>query len=385
MNTKSIILAGALSLGLGSLANAQQYVYLTGSTAARGIVYNAISTGTAVFDAAPSVVTQGGTSASGSTYMNFRGNIGGADTIIKCHWSGSEGGIADLVGGNELFLTDAAASDLSGNAPDATVSSPVDIAMADNSVTFSRNPGAAVTGTKVGVIAFKWVKEKGSAAALQNVSDQTVRVVLAGGAKLALFSGNPADTTFVYATGRDHFSGTRVNALGITGFGIFTIPSQLQVNSDGSMKDQQTLPEPPNAPIYLGDYGYSGGGDVATQMGYDLGQATSIDLVNAGAGHFSVIAYLGTSDAAKAIGNGATELTYNGFSFSAQNVENGQYAYWGNEYIYKKTGASSQAGTVYTKLSGASGIKAYADDSVLFSLTDMKAVRGGPTTDPVHL
>jgi len=35
MNTKSIVLAGALSLALVNMASAVNYVYITGSTAAR--------------------------------------------------------------------------------------------------------------------------------------------------------------------------------------------------------------------------------------------------------------------------------------------------------------------------------------------------------------
>ena len=379
MNTKhikSFVLAGAIAVA--SLADAQQYVYLTGSTAARSIVYNTIVNGATVFDAAPSIVTQGGTSASGSTYMNFRGNVSGNDTILKCHWSGSEAGIADLVGGTELFLTDSATTKLDGTSPDATVSSPVDLAMADNAKNYSRNPNVAATGAKVGVIAFKWVAEKGSAAGLSAVTDQSIRAAFAGTAKLALFTGNPADTTRVFVTGRDSGSGTRVNAFGTCGFGIFSAPSQLEVNADGSMTDQ-------GGGVYLGDYGYSSGGTVATQMGYDLTQATSKDVAPLGDGvsHFSVIAYLGAADAVAAVGKGGTALTYNGVPFSLGAIEEGQYNYWGNEYVYKKnSGLSSQAGTVWTKLS--TGISANADNNTLIGTSSMHCQRNSPTSDPIH-
>jgi hypothetical protein len=374
--TKSLVLAGVMSAA--TLANAAQYIYLTGSTAARSIVYNTIINGSTVFDAAPTVVVQGGKTLSGANYMNFHGNLGGNDTILKCHWSGSEGGIADLVGGTQLFLTDTATTLLDGTSPDATVSSPVDLAMADNAKNYSRNPNVAATGTKVGIIAFKWVAEKGSAAGLTGVTDQSIRAAFAGTAKLALFTGNAADTTRVFITGRDNASGTRVNAFGTCGFGIFSAPSQLQVNADGSMVDQ-------GGGTYLGDYGFSGGGSVATQMGYDLSQATSKDVAPLGDGvsHFSVIAYLGVGDATTAVANGGRELTYNGIPFSLTAIQEGRYNFWGNEYIYKKnTGLSTQASTVYTKLS--TGIPANADNNVLISLSSMHCTRNGPTSDPAH-
>ena len=126
-----------------------------------------------------------------------------------------------------------------------------------------------------------------------------------------------------------------------------------------------------------------GGGSVATQMGYDLSQASSIDLV-AGSGHFSVIAYLGYSDAATAIANGGKELAYNGVMESTANIQQGLYTFWGNEFIYKKNvGLSSQASSVFNKL--ASGIGNHADGTSFISSGSMNAVRNGPTSDPVHL
>ena len=381
MNTKTLLLAGALGLGWASLADAQQYVYLSGSTAARFIVDATLKdgSGTSVFDAAPTVVYQGGSSSANATYVDYSGNIGSTPYIIKCHWSGSEGGLADLNGTTEQFLDDTAVTGGSGPyiPPRA-----VDLAMADNAVLFSRSPNAPVTGVKVGVIAFEWVKEKGSSASLTNVTDESIRQAIAGNARLALFTGNPSDLTHVYVTGRNNDSGTRVNSLGSSRFGIFTIPNQLQVNSDGSMVNQGTV----NNPIYLGDYGYSGGGGVAAQMGYDLSQASSKDVAPLGDGtsHFSVIGYLGNGDAASAISAGGTALSYNGIPYSIQALEQGQYNFWGNEYLYHVNSAGSAALTVYGKMAASTGVAGHADDNILFSLSHMQASRTGPTSDPVH-
>jgi len=200
------------------------------------------------------------------------------------------------------------------------ITNTVDLAMADNDKAFSKTPSGAITGTKVSIIPFAWVKEKGSSAALINVTDQQIRQVLTGGARLALFTGSPADTNYVYVTGRDNESGTRVNSLGLSGYGIFNAPFQVQVLSDGSMKDQTGLGD------YVGDYGYASGGSVATQMGYDISTAT--DAVNGGNG-YSVIAYLGRSDANSAVTAGGTELSLNGVLESAATVKEGRYNFWG--------------------------------------------------------
>ena len=404
MNHKTIPLAAALSLGLATLASAEppaymaghpapgpaagkpvpqttyQYIYVTGSTAARSAFYMAVMDGTTVFDAAPTAITQGSSSASGASYMNFVGSMAGVATVIKCHWSGSEAGIGDLAGsGTEQFLDDSATSSLSSSTPGPFVTSTVDLCMADNNAVYSRNPGAAITGTEVCIVPFKWEKEKGSAASLTNVTDQSVRSALAGGAKLALFSGNTADTNWVYVSGRNNQSGTRVNAFGDTGYGIFTAPYQLEVNPNGSMIVQADG-------NILEDVGYSGGGSVATQLGYDLSQATAVDIANGnGAQPYSVIAYLGIGDSTTAEANGASPLTYNGVAYSVAAVQQGQYCFWGNEYMYHKNTVSSQALAVFGKMTAPAGISAHADGVTEINLSTMQAVRNGPTSDPSHL
>src|ERR1039458_6099700 len=332
MNTKSIILAGAIALGFASMASAAtQYVYMTGSTAARNAFYLTIIDGTTVFDATPTVIAQGNSDPSKATYHLFHGKIGGADTILKAHWSGSEAGISDIAGsGTQTFLDDTAVTATASPGP--FVNSVGDLAAADTDKAYSRNPTAAITGTKVCIIPFIYVKEKGSAAGLVNVTDQNVRQALKGYAVLAQFTGNSADTTFVYVSGRDNGSGTRVNQFGDPGFGIFSSPFMVQIAANGSMIDQTGFG------TYLGDYGYSSGGTVATQMGYDLSQPpAAVDAANGtGVEKFSVIAYLGRSDANTAEANGATDLTCNGVAYSNAAIKEGQYNLWGNEYVYRR-------------------------------------------------
>jgi hypothetical protein len=379
MNTKSIILAGAIGLGCASLASAAQFVYVTGSTAGRNAFYNAITDGSTVFDAAPTVVAQGNADPAKATYVNFHGNLGGVDTYVKTDWSGSEAGIADIAGtGTKQFLADTAVS--SSSSPGPFVNSAVDLAAADNDKAYSRNPTAAITGTKCCIIPFIYVKQKGSAAGLLNVTDQGIRQALKGYAVLAQFTGNAADTTFVYISGRDNGSGTRVNGFGDPGFGIFSSPFMVQINANGSMIDQS-----PPLGLYLGDYGYASGGTLATQMGYDLSQATAVDVANGtGVEKFSVIACLGRSDANTAEVNGATDLTYNGVAYSDSAIKEGQYNAWGNYYVYRRNTSTSQATAVYNKLVAPAGVSGHADGTLTIKLSDMHCTRNGPTSDPVH-
>jgi hypothetical protein len=380
MKTKTLILAGAATLGLANLAFATQYAYVTGSTAARAAFFIAVTNGSTVFDAAPTFITQGNADPSKASYMAFHGNLSGVDTILKCHWSGSEGGIGDIAGsGTQQFLDDAAGNSLASATPGPFVASTVDLAMADNDKAFSLNPNAAITGVKVCIIPFKWEKQKGSAAGLANVTDEAFRQAIVGNGRLSLFSGNSADTTFVYVSGRDNQSGTRVNEFGDTAYGIFSAPSQLQVNPNGSMVLQSDG-------FYLGDYGYSSGGSLATQLGSDLGQATSVDVGPNGTGveKFSVIAMLGVSDATTAENNGATPITYNGVAYSTAAVMEGQWNAWGNEFLYRKNTVSSQAQTIFNKLTASTGISGHATGLYEISLSSMHAHRNGPTSDPIH-
>lgn len=384
MKINSTLLALGLGLASASLASAQNYVYMSGSTAARSAVYATLASSGGVFDSPgpTNIITQGSGTASGATYMSFYGNIGGSAYVIKCSWSGSEGGIADLANNpsqTESFLQDSATT--SSSSPGPFVSAPVDLAMADNAVTYSQHPTAAITGTKVCVIPFELIKEVGSASDLNNVTDAQFRQAITGGAPLVLFTGNTNDTNFVYITGRDNNSGTRVNTLGETGYGIFTAAYQVELNSSGQMTTDNN-PSSPNFGLYLwGPYdGYSGGGSVATQMGVNC--SSTVDQINGGTG-ISVIGYVGISDGNTALGLGATQIPFNGVLESAASVIAGQYDLWGNEYCYHLNSPSSGALTVYGKLTGSGGITHYSNGTSTIDLNLMHATRKGPTTDPV--
>jgi hypothetical protein len=378
MKLKQIILTSALMLGAVGLCEAGT-IYLTGSTAMRSSIFTTITKPGSVFTAAPVTTTYEGSSASGANYMVFSGTLvgGSGTTVIKCHWSGSEGGVKDVVtGGTQLFVDDSIADGATHTAsPGTTISHNVDLAMADSSQAFSRNKTPALTtGQAVAVITFAWVRNPGLWTGT-NVTDSMIRQALGGFCKRAVFSGNAADVNdYVYVSGRDNLSGTRVNQYGESGFGIFTIPNQVEMDSSGNMLDL----DPPNG-TYAGDFGFSSGGTLAGTLGANT--TAKPDLFNGGSG-YSVIACLSRGDANTAIANGAIELTVNGVAQSSAAVKEGSFSYWGNEYIYQKNGASAEAQAAYSRL--AVSIPNDVNGTTAIKLTDMHCTRTGPTTDPAH-
>src|SRR5712672_1651731 len=133
MKLKEIILASAFTLGAVSLCEAGT-IYLTGSTAMRGSIYTTLRTAGSVFTAVPTTTTyerSATAAASGANYMVFSGTLvgGSGTTVIKCHWSGSEGGIRDVVTGvSELFVDDSIADGANHTgSPGTTISHAADL------------------------------------------------------------------------------------------------------------------------------------------------------------------------------------------------------------------------------------------------------------------
>src|ERR1051326_5435666 len=93
MKMNKLAIAAALALGVVAEVRAVNFVYIVGSTAFRSQAFAGITNS---FDAIPQIATRDGSAASGNNanWMLFHGNIGGVETWVDCHWSGSEDGIA---------------------------------------------------------------------------------------------------------------------------------------------------------------------------------------------------------------------------------------------------------------------------------------------------
>lgn len=392
-----------LGVGLSFPAMAANQVYITGSTAFRSQAFNAIK---ATFDGGnPQLAARGGSATSGNnaSYMLFHGNIAGNETYIDCHWSGSEDGIASVAqpGSNPSYFlkTDGTVPYTIGSTNPSTAetnSAPnvPDLCFADSSqaVSLTKTPalvpqGSGTPAGSVGVVPFVWVKNKqtnpsNSWSRVTNMTDALARAALSGPNIAALFTGNASDTNqYVYVVGRNNRSGTRVNTLAVSRYGITKNVDQWAIggfpSSDGA---SLALTEVVND-------GYNGGGDVANALKID-GSCQQTDPVFGTPGWFA-IGYVGIGDANTLLANGGVWLTYNGVPYSNGAVEEGQYSFWNHEYLFGRVGISGFAATYGSSLATAvpgqlGGADPAAKDT---SIKDayMHADKPSDTGDPFHL
>jgi hypothetical protein len=177
MKKATLITSALLALGLISQAGAQttNVVYITGSTAFRGNVFNTLTTAGAVFDAAPTILPAG--AGSGTSAIVYQGTIGGTNYAIDCNFTGSEAGIACVEGLSSLL--DFSKTGTNYNLPGVpttflnpftggagTNTTVADLTFADTSQAVSLTkpptfPALTEYGT-VGVVTFTWLKGKDS-------------------------------------------------------------------------------------------------------------------------------------------------------------------------------------------------------------------------------
>jgi len=375
MKVNKALTAALVALGFVSVASADNVVYLTGSTAFRSTVYNALHTPGTVFDGAVTEAEYGGSQA-GANYMLFHGNINGTATYIDCAWSGSEAGIASasnvtidndgtpLAGSPETWLKADGSipmSGLQGSAPTSAQleasSHGADLTMADTSQAVSLTPRVANTSTDlkdygvVGIVTFTWAKNVNTSptAAWQSMTNVTIpqiNVLLSQGYQQAAFFTGIASqvNNNVYLIGRNKGSGTRANELADSGYGTtrtvqqFSIGGGVSTAADGSL----TL-------AYEANNGYESGGGVATALGINGSCSQTDPFFPTNSGWFA-IGMLGISDA---LAHGLTTnnwLTADGVFETDGAIEEGQYAFWGHEHVFGKHNISGYQDTVGGKL-----------------------------------
>jgi len=281
---------------------------------------------------------------------------------------------------------------------------PVDIALADNALTFSQSPGS--TASQLGPIAavpFVFVRnntpgnDAGVNASLSggdtvankftNITDANFQNLANGGADIGLFIGYPKLGYNVYLAGRNNLSGTRANVFGITGFGINSFSKQIEltgVSGNNQLVNQETA----YGNGYLSNSGQNSGGTLAGSL---LDTSSSYDYIadaNAVADSyqgFYVVSYLGLSDAgtAEAAPINAIQLNYNGAAYSANGVITGTYDLWGNEYILSKH-ADANGAAVASAVAAAFEAAASFPDAYEIPLLSLKVNRAGPTSNPTY-
>lgn len=367
MKTLKTILAGLLTLACVSFAQAQTTVRITGSTAYRGAVYNAITHSyTAGYTYAYT-----GTSLSGAQQAIFVGTVGGQQVTTKTDFTGSEGGIQTVAGQVAIpFLPDSTATSTGGTSGQtvATSANGGDVAVPDVAMSDTFQSSSAYFGlykgknyptlnespnSPVGIVPFKFIASKGAPAGLTNITSQQARALFGAGAlPLALFTGLPADeASTVVATGRDPDSGTRLTTFAEIGLGSQASVKQYQPldgsgnlvkTAGGSIAKFAPWPASTINGIAVAQFngGYASGGDL------------SKGLANTTPAGFTIVSYSGVGDADPQLANGVVELTYNGVKLGTpaggQSYNNitalteGDYSFWGYEHLYYR---SSTAGT----------------------------------------
>lgn len=360
MKINKFLVSAVLAATAALSARADVTIVLTGSTAFRAVINDAVKqilTGEVIaYDAAAANLNSANTAY-------FKGTIasqpGLGNVTVKTAWSGSGTGVIALKANSNVtvFADSVSSSATSGGAAVAlsgnTVSATATFALSDVRQTSTTAPASpSLTGASVGVIPFRFLVSESITALLadgtnfpfSNITDQQIQALYSAGfAPLSYFTGNPNDAAVtVYPVGRDSGSGTRITVLAESGYGINNSVSQYQPTvSGGVITDLKSST--------LGNGGYSSGGSIATV----LGSTTSASLTDEGSpadANAVFVGYVGLSDALTAISAGAKALTYNGGVYSADGVANGSYTLWATEQLYNKVATLSSNESTFRTL-----------------------------------
>jgi hypothetical protein len=373
MKFKIILLAGLAALGFASSANAQTVYNITGATAFRSAAQSAIIS--LLGGASTEYAYVSATTLSSATHAVFKGSIAGTPTIVRCNWSGSTQGIADVINAaNIVFLRDELVSPdvstsgvlIAASIGAATTAGKTETAVArfsfsDVSQDISNTPSPPLPGVGVGVVPFVFVANVGAPAGLTNMTDQLHEAQWANGQlPLSMYTGNPADTKLVLNTGRNNGSGTRATILAETQYGPFKPVVQWGgpndatnvtggEGSDGIGTGAGTVATLTN----LGNSGYSNNSFVRQNLART---STNVTVAGTAGQDVVIVSYLTLSDAAAitdvtgGVGKGAKDLTYNGVPYTEANVKNGSYTLWGYQQFYGAADITTPEQTFFNAL-----------------------------------
>ncbi len=317
---KTYILAASIAaLSMIQDASAATGIRLTGSTAFRSATVNAIKN-VMTFSGNGEGYGYVGTSFTGAASHIFIGKIPSVSATevftIKTNWSGSGAGIRDVSVPNNLpFIADGTTVSPSGTPNLATsVSEAPEIAMSDNkqSSTTFLTPNLNIA-FKVGIIPFAYVASKDTPAGVTNMTAQNFKALYnTGRIAVSFFTNNPADTQYIYAVGRDPFSGTRLDSLAEPGYGTQNVVRQYKPTlstTAGSLNTVLSIAQyPPTASVPdAGNDGESSGGTVGKFLRYTTMNVT--DTARGTTAPTSFIGYVGEADSYTAVFDAFTSLT----------------------------------------------------------------------------
>lgn len=434
----TLYIAGLSAIALASSAYADVTVTFTGATAFRAATLLSIKSrfsdsGQPFKYAHDQVAGNLNAVAPNATRAIFIGTFPGVTgvTTIKCCFTGSVEGIRAVTGAFDplpptyypssiLDSTTAVATtggELALNSSSAgspvALGGPSDIAFSD--VSKAITPYASLptlpASAAAGVIVFTMLTNEGSA--ITNVTSLQFRALLTKGFQpLSLFTSNPADTTNVFATGRNDGSGTRSSYLSAVGFGVANAVKQYVTIASTSTALGTIQLVPAGGVNTLNGQATTGqsasnastvwGQDIAGNGGYNSGSALRADmsktglavtvLDNEGLDSFGgpvradLVTWLSVNDAATARASGAVFCAYNGYKLDEvaaagsalgtndkKKVTEGQYTAWNYEQMYRRSiYTSGDVKTIYD------GVKAEIPTNLAaagIAITDMHVGR----------
>ncbi len=430
---KHILCLAAFSMA--SSAYAQVQVDVTGATAFRAAALASIRA-RFVASGAPFKFAhdQAAGGLTGATRAIFTGtfrdknNVDIPNTIVRTCFTGSVEGIKSLVDPGDTFATyyqpsllnsttaTVSGAELASQGTTGALNDLSEIAFSD--VTKALTPFGSFplqpASPAAGVIVFTMLTNEGSA--ITNVTTQQFKALVSTGFQpLSLFTGNPADTTNVFATGRNDGSGTRSVYLTETGYGVANPINQYvaNVSTSTALTTIQLVPQGGvGSPVLPGQLATNAstiwGNDVAGNGGYNSGSALRTDMgktglavtvldesgndVNGSPVRADLVTWLSVNDAVTARNNGAVFCGYNGVRLDGiaasgttltpadkAKVTNGSYTAWSYEQMYRRNNLSdaSLEGRVYDGIKSAIPTNLGAAGIALSDMNVFRSFDGG--------
>ncbi len=362
-------------------------------------------------------------------------------TVIRTSFSGSTEGLNAIAGNaTPAFLTAAALA--SGNftagikdltsSPTETLRPKFSFSDVYQSTSPVDNVVLNPVGTSaVGIVTFAMIANEGAPANLENVTIQQCRALWTNGIQpLSLFTGDPADTKYVLATGRNDGSGTRSAYLTEWTFGVANLVKQYTAVNGGTSGNTITkltlVPangigsgafstnRTSDASILwgntnVGNGGYSSSSALRTLMGLTSanvtvynGEEETPELVNQ---DVLLLTWLSTADCLNASTAGAKILGYNGVKVtpmtaagSYQNsgfneadfkkIATGAYSAWSYQHLYYHGSLSSNEQSWYDAMKTTylpAGLQSTANGVRLGDVTVSRPDDGFPIVAPLSL
>jgi hypothetical protein len=343
MKIKTLLGPAFAVLAIGSAAQAQTYIEITGATAFRTAAVNAINNafntgGNFTYGFANTTSSGSGASLTNGSMQIWKGTFPGitGTTVVRTSWNGSVEGIravavpnatnnplylkesiltGNLTAGGGTAVTVRFHSDTGGSGAVANAENyekvTSDLSFSDVAQSMTPVTGLSLTGSPVGVVVFTMIANKSwsddkldassaNATAYANrmptsVTSQQFRTMAQlGYAPMSFFTGNASDTTRVYLTGRNDGSGTRTSYLAETGVGVSTpitqyvahdrsvdgsIPSIVKVPAGGGFNFQNAGTPSYASTVWGNDLDGNGGHVSSSDLRGDLSKATSSTAV----------------------------------------------------------------------------------------------------------